>query len=158
MLTDYFVQPDLRWSHNQLLPGPDGIFRVLDDYLDKDCNSVVLTSTRLRIKNVGMRQGHIEKAEFAPLSVQSLPKIEVMSVDRRPLKWGEEQTIEVRAIMTFDRFPQGERKFAAEVKLLDNLGRQVSRFADQEPIVRFPLEVSFTPPPPLQTVVRCPGR
>ena len=133
-LSDYFAigQPDIRYTYNQL--PEDQRLLVLDHLFDANGNSVVLVSIRLRIKNTAVKQGYIDKAEFVPFNIQSLPKIEVQGIDKRVVKWGEEQTIDVRAIFTtpagFLGPPAEHKTIELEVKLFDNTGRQVGRYVD----------------------------
>ncbi len=146
-VADYFAigQPDLRYTYDQL--PEDQRFRVLDQLIDTNGNAVYLASVRLRVKNVAVKQGHIDKAEFVPFSSQTLPKIDVQGIDKRALGWGETQTIEIRALFTVPVGPIGppkERKtFEGEVKLFDNTGRQVGRYVDGL-LARMRMKADFT--------------
>ena len=71
--------------------------RVLDQFIDQKGDSVFLTSVRLRVKNVAIKHGRIEKAEFVPFTIQTRPRIEVLGVESRDLRWGEAQVVEVRS-------------------------------------------------------------
>jgi hypothetical protein len=133
-VSDYLAigQPDLRYTYDQLPENQR--FVILDQLFDKNGNAVFLASVRLRVKNVAIKQGHIDKAEFVPFTMQTLPKIDVQGVDKRGLIWGETQTIEVRALFTVAVGPIGppteHKEFEVEVRLFDNTGRQVGRYVD----------------------------
>lgn len=120
-------------SHPLRSKGTSAIWplRVLDQLLDTKGNAVRLISVRLRVKNVAIKQGHIDRAEFVPLTIQSLPRIDVQGTERS-LRWRETQTVEVRALFTEpSSAPNAEQKgFDVEVRLFDNVGRQVGRYVD----------------------------
>jgi len=68
-VSDYLTigQPDLRYTYDQL---PEDQRRVLDQLMDANGNSVFLASVRVRVKNMAVKQGYIEKAEFVPFTIQ----------------------------------------------------------------------------------------
>ena len=133
-VSDYFAigQPDIRYTYDQL--PEDQRFSILDQLIDADGNAVFLASVRARVKNLAVKQGYIDKAEFVPFGVQTLPKVEIQGVDKRSIAWGETQIIEVRALFTTRIGPAGppteDKTFEVEVRLFDNTGRQVGRYVD----------------------------
>jgi hypothetical protein len=141
-------QPDIRFDVTQ--PAESELFRELDRFVDPKGNSIYLTSIRLRVKNMAFKQGHIDRAELVPLTIQPRPRIEVLGPDKRAITWRQVQTVEVRALMTLgpefiSPGPPKQYKLELEVRLFDNTGRQVDRYVNGLD-ARITLNASFLSP------------
>jgi hypothetical protein len=124
------LEPDIRLTKAQR---PDAL-TFLDYRVNEDGDFVFLISLRLRVKNIGWRSGFIDKVEFVPLAIETIPRIEIKHIDKRPLGWRAEQNIEVRALITVRAGfvgPALEKKTVSlEVKAFDNHGHVVDRYDD----------------------------
>jgi hypothetical protein len=116
-------QPRDRFQVEQVLIHPDG-----------DSVSMFLGTIRMRVRNGAFKTGWIDRAEFVPRRIDVRPKIELLGVDRRPIRWHETAIIEVRALFTVPLAilgpPTERQRLDFEVKLFDNTGREVARFVD----------------------------
>jgi hypothetical protein len=133
-VTNYFDigQPDLRYPFEQL--PDDRRFRVLTQWTDASGNAIYLISNLLRVRNLAFKRGFVDKVEFVPFSMPTLPKVELLGVDKRPISRGETQTVEVRALVTIPFGligpPTESKTLDIEVRLFDNTGRQVGSYTD----------------------------
>jgi hypothetical protein len=126
---------------------------VLDKSVDASGNSVHLANMIFRVKNLAFRSGHIDKVEVVPYTtLRDIPKVEVVSIEKRALNWREDQTIAVRALFTFSGGilgghgqPKESKAFDLEVKLFDNFGRQLGRYQDGF-LARMIVKGKFTSP------------
>ncbi len=66
--------PDMRWAAK---PEVHGQYKT------------ELVEVRFKVRNVGLKEGALERCEVAPLGVHELPKVEVTYIDRRSISRGE---------------------------------------------------------------------
>lgn len=89
------LEPDIRYAKIQR---PDPL-TFLDQRVNEKGDFVFLVSVRAQVKNMGWRSGFIDKADFVPLAIETIPTIEIKYIDKRPIGWRDVQDIEVRALM-----------------------------------------------------------
>jgi len=84
-------QPDLRYIPS--LNRED--FTVLESKVDTDGNFVHSVRIRPKFINLSGKPGFIDKVEFVPQSIATLPEIKVTSIDKERIFWHQEKQIEI---------------------------------------------------------------
>jgi hypothetical protein len=68
----------------------------LDARQDDQGNAVFLISSKYVFKNFSLKSGYVDKVEAAPKTLDGLPIVEVVNVDKTLIGWREEKEIEIR--------------------------------------------------------------
>ena len=86
-------------------------------------------------KNNGFKEGFIDKIEIKPVGLDETPEVEVLSIDKSPLKWREKKGIrcEFRIIIDLsylakfssDVAPKGWFDFPFKAFFYDNAGKLI---------------------------------
>lgn len=93
-------------------------------------------TTKNRYKNFSFKSGYIDRVEYTPTSLDTLPEVKVAYIDKQQIGWREEKEIEIRSIMTVSlssyskALLKGNRYLELEERLYDNTGKLVSTAFD----------------------------
>jgi len=123
-------QPDLRYIPS--LNRED--FTVLESKVDTDGNFVHSVRIRPKFINLSGKPGFIDKVEFVPQSIATLPEIKVTSIDKERIFWHQEKQIEITFLMTIPtdvaKNLNTTRDLAVDqvLAVFDNTGKKVDHF------------------------------
>ncbi|MEQ1680020.1 MAG: hypothetical protein ABL950_05405 [Nitrospira sp.] len=124
------LEPDIRYTYSQL----QDPLRFLDQRVDSNGDFVFLASIKVQATNIAFTSGFIDRVEFVPLAIETIPKIEIKHLDKKSIGWRKPQEIEVRALLTIQAGligPAAERKMVAlELKSFDDRGHVIDRYDD----------------------------
>jgi len=121
------AQPDLRYIPNAGLE----TLTVLERKLDGEGNFVYSVQISPKFANLSWKPGFVDKVEFVPQSIVTLPEIKITSIDRERIFWHQEKPIEIRFLMTIPsdaaKNLNTKRELAVDQSLdvLDNTGKKV---------------------------------
>ena len=91
-----YAQPDIRY-----IPRTDSEeLTELSSAVDSAGNFVHNLRVRPKFVNYGFKPGYIDKVEFVPLTVETLPDIKITSIGKSLLRRNEEKVVEITFIMT----------------------------------------------------------
>jgi hypothetical protein len=121
------TQPDIRYISSL---GPETM-TVLESKFDGAGNFVHSVRLRPTFTNYSMKPGFIDKAEFVPQSIATLPEIKITSINKTPIFWHQKKQIEITFLMTVPTDAVNNlnttRELAMEqvLAVYDNTGRKV---------------------------------
>ncbi len=122
-----FAQPDIRY-----VPSTDSeSVTEIDSKVDSAGNFVHNLRLRPKFINVAFKSGFIDKAEFVPETIETLPDIKITSIGRTPLHWREATPVEITFIMTIPTDSLNHLNTTRELKIeqvlsvFDNTGKKV---------------------------------
>jgi hypothetical protein len=123
------AQPDIRYVASL---SPETM-TVVESKVDSAGNFVHSLRVRATFTNYSLKPGFIDKAEWVPLSIATLPDIKITSIDRSNIFWRQKKQIEITFLMTVPTDPiqhlNTTRELAMEqvLAVYDNTGRKVER-------------------------------
>jgi hypothetical protein len=127
-----FAQPDIRY-----VPSTDSeSVTEIDSKVDSAGNFVHNLRLRPKFINVAFKSGFIDKAEFVPETIETLPDIKITSIGRTPLHWHEEVPVEITFIMTIPTDSLNHLNTTRELKIeqvlsvFDNTGKKVDHLTN----------------------------
>jgi len=90
------AQPDLRY-----IPalGPESL-TVLESKVDSTGNFVHSIRLRPTFTNFSFKPGFIDKVEFVPQTIATLPENKVTGINKVPIFWHQKKQIEITLLMT----------------------------------------------------------
>jgi hypothetical protein len=121
------AQPDIRYIPSL---GPEAM-TVLDSKQDGAGNIVHHIRLRPTFTNYSFKPGFVDKVEFVPQSIATLPEIKVTSINKTFIFWHQEKQIEITFLMTIPTDPVNHinttRELAVEQVLAayDNTGKKI---------------------------------
>lgn len=83
---------------------------------------------KAKFRNKGFKSGFIDKIVVEPTGLADYPEVEVINIDKTPIKWREERVITYEVILKMDwEYVRNKSKSKYEFKLYiyDNTGKQV---------------------------------
>ncbi len=123
------LEPDIKYSSFNLND------KLIGRKIDKQNNFVYHYSITPKFKNLSFKKGFIDKVEFVPVSIETIPDVKVTSIRKTPISWRSEEDVEIQFIVTvptdFDMKVK-EKKVSTEliVNAYDNTGKKVERSTD----------------------------
>jgi hypothetical protein len=90
------AQPDIRYIPSL---GPEAM-TVLESKVDGSGNFIHSIRLRPTFTNYSIKPGFIDKAEFVPQSIATLPDVKIISIDKILIFWHQEKQIEITLLMT----------------------------------------------------------
>jgi hypothetical protein len=124
--------PDVRYVPSL----PPESMTILESKVDGAGNFVHSVRMRPTFTNFSFKPGFIDKAEFAPLTITTLPDVKITGIDKTYIFWHQKKQIEITFLMTVPTDPLNHldttRELAIDQVLVayDNTGRKISRNAD----------------------------
>lgn len=121
------VQPDIRYIPSL---GPETM-TVVESKVDGAGNFVHSVRLRPTFTNYSIKPGFIDKAEFVPLSIATLPEIKFTSINKTFIFWHQEKQIEITFLMTVPTDAINNLNTTRELAMdqvlavFDNTGRKV---------------------------------
>lgn len=127
----YFVnlEPDIKYSSFKIND------KLIGRKVDSHNNFVYYYSITPKFKNLSFKRGYVDKVEFVPLSIETIPDVKIISIRKVPISWRSEEDIEIQFIVTvptdFDMKVK-EKKVSTELVLnaFDNTGKKIERSTD----------------------------
>jgi len=122
-------QPDIRYIPSL---GPETM-TVVESKLDSAGNFVHNFRLRPTFTNYSMKPGFIDKVEFVPQSIATLPETKITSINRTFIFWHQKKRIEITFLMTVPTDAANNlnttRELAVDQALAvyDNTGKRVDR-------------------------------
>ncbi|MBT1073441.1 hypothetical protein [Pelotalea chapellei] len=123
------LEPNLKYSsfnYNDKLIGRK---------IDSKNNFLYHFSITPRFKNASFKTGYVDKVEFVPVSIETIPDVKVISIRKAPIPWRSVEDVEIQFIVTvptdFDAKLK-EKKVSTEliVNAYDNTGKKIERSTD----------------------------
>jgi hypothetical protein len=121
------VQPDIRYISRL---GPETM-TVVESKVDRAGNFVHSLRLRPWFTNYSIKPGFIDKAEFVPQSIATLPEIRITSINKTFIFWHQEKQIEITFLMTVPTDAVNNANTSRELAVdqvlavYDNTGRKV---------------------------------
>lgn len=106
----------------------------LDARQDEHGDAVFLTSKKFMFKNFSLKSGFVDKVEAAPKTLDGLPIVEVVNIDKTLIGWREEKEIEIRMKLISpmramrklsDLKPNEVKEARVELRFYDNTGKLI---------------------------------
>jgi len=123
------AQPDIRYVASL---SPEAM-TVVESKIDSAGNFVHSLRVRPTFTNYSLKPGFIDKAEWVPQSIATLPDIKITSINKSNIFWHQKKQIEITFLMTVPTDPihnlNTTRELAMEqvLAVYDNTGRKVER-------------------------------
>lgn len=121
------AQPDLRY-----VPRSDPeLMTVLETKFDSSGNLIHNLRARPTFTNYSFKPGFIDKAEFVPQTIATLPDIKVTGINKTRIFWHQEKQVEITFLMAVPtdvaNNPNSTRELAMEevLSVFDNTGKKV---------------------------------
>ncbi|PYU68833.1 MAG: hypothetical protein DMG49_15040 [Acidobacteria bacterium] len=127
-----FAQPDIRYIANT---DSESVTEI-DSKVDSAGNFVHNLRLRAKFMNVAFKSGFIDKAEFIPETIETLPDIKITGIGKTPLRWREETPVEITFIMTIPTDSLNHLNTTRELKIeqvlsvFDNTGKKVDHLTN----------------------------
>jgi hypothetical protein len=121
------AQPDLRYISNL----DAETMTILESKVDGAGNFVHSLRMRPKFTNYSFKPGFIDKAEFVPQSIATLPEIKITGINKTAIFWHQKKQIEITFLMTIPTDAihnlNTSRELAVEqvLAVFDNTGRKV---------------------------------
>jgi hypothetical protein len=121
------AQPDIRYIPTL---GPETL-AVLENKVDGSGNFVYSVRLRPKFTNFSFKPGFIDKVEFVPQSIATLPDIRITSIEKTLIYWHEEKRVEITFLMSIPIDAANDlnttRELAVDQVLaaFDNTGKKV---------------------------------
>lgn len=125
--------------------------KLIGRKIDNKNNFIYYYSITPRFKNTSFKTGYVDKVEFVPVSIETIPDVKVISIRKTPIAWRSEEDVEIQFIVTvptdFDTKLE-EKKVSTEliVNAYDNTGKKIERSTDGQ-FIRGYLKLWGTNPP-----------
>ncbi len=74
--------------------------KIVGRKIDSKNNLVYHFSITPRFKNVSYKTGYVDKVEFVPVSINTIPDVKVISIRKTPISWRSEEDVEIQFIVT----------------------------------------------------------
>jgi|GEM_PF-6168397 len=93
---------------------------------------VSLMSSRYTFKNYSVKSGYVDKIEYVPQTLESIPVVEIVHFDKEQIGWRQERTLEIkyRMIVNLNALAKAirpeTREIRVEAKLYDNTGKLIA--------------------------------
>ena len=111
-------------------------------------------TNKTRFRNLSLKTGFINEIRLSPLTTDSVFDFKVISIDKTPIRYGEEKDIEYKISLTLDaaysrKIHDTGAMFKSFLYFYDNAGNQINDDIDGQPSpYKFNFElVSATPQP-----------
>lgn len=118
--------PDLRCVCN---PGP---LRTATHVIDNQGNCLYYITLHKTLKNLSLKKGFLNDVQFSPVTTDTYAQFKLMSIDRTPIAWNEERSVEIKFGITFNKCDDLPSKFKMLLYYYDNLGNQIDRDVDDD--------------------------
>lgn len=123
------LEPDIKYSSFNLND------KLIGRKIDKQNNFVYHYSITPRFKNLSFKKGYIDKVEFVPVSIETIPDVKVTSIRKTPINWRSEEDVEIQFIVTVPTdydIKITQKKVSTEliINAFDNTGKKVERSTD----------------------------
>lgn len=122
-----YAQPDIRY-----IPKTDSEeIAELSSAVDGAGNFIHNLRVRPRFVNYGYKPGYIDKVEFVPMTVETIPDIKITSIGKTLLNHNEEKVVEITFIMTIPTNAFSHLNTTRDLKVeelisaFDNTGKKV---------------------------------
>lgn len=121
------VQPDIRYIPSF---APEA-FNVTESKVDSAGNFVHSIQIRPTFTNDSIKPGFIDRAEFVPQSIVTLPDIKITSINKTSIFWHQKKQIEITLLMTIPTDALNNLNTTRELAIdqvlntYDNTGRKV---------------------------------
>jgi hypothetical protein len=121
------AQPDIRYVASL---SPETM-TIVESKIDSEGNFVHSLRVRPTFTNYSFKPGFIDKAEWVPQSIATIPDIKITSISRSNIYWHQKKQIEITFLMTVPTDPlhnlNTTRELAMEqvLAVYDNTGRKV---------------------------------
>jgi len=117
------AEPDIRFIH-----GAGRYEQIEKKY--RDGKLLTYQKGMVPFKNFSIKSGYVDKVQFTPSALTPSVAVEVLSVEKVSLGWGEQKSIEVRWVIIDDVESEasevpGKRPFILEAQFFDNKGKQI---------------------------------
>jgi hypothetical protein len=125
-------QPDIRYIP---VLDPQSMTTV-ESTVDSAGNFIDNIKVRTTYTNFSFKPGYIDKVEFVPQSIETLPNIKVTGIDKTFIYWHQKKVIEVNFLMTTPSDPLNHANTICELKIdqvlavYDNSGKRVQLLPD----------------------------
>jgi len=127
-----FAQPDIRY-----VPSTDSeSVTEIDSKVDSAGNFVHNLRLRPKFMNVAFKSGFIDKAEFVPETIETLPDIKITGIGKTSLRRNEETPVEITFLLTIPTDSLSHLNTNRELKIeqvlsvFDNTGKKVDRLTN----------------------------
>jgi hypothetical protein len=123
------TQPDIRYIPSL---GPETMI-VTESKVDGSGNFVHYFRLRPTFTNYSIKPGFIDKAEFVPESITTLPDIKITSINKTFIYWHKPKQIEITFLMTLPTDAMNNLNTTRELAIdqvlaaYDNTGKKVDR-------------------------------
>jgi hypothetical protein len=123
------AQPDIRYVASG---GPE-MMTIVESKIDSAGHFVHSMRARPTFTNYSIKPGFIDKAEWVPLSIATLPEMKITSIEKTPILWHQKKQIEITFLMIVPTDPVNHlnttRDLAIEqiLAVYDNTGRKIER-------------------------------
>jgi len=120
--------PDIRYVSSS---SPETM-TVVESKVDAAGNFVHSVRMRPTFTNYSLKPGFIDKAEFAPQTISTLPDIKITGIDKTFIFWHQKKQIEITFLMTIPTDPINHLNTTRELGIdqvlftYDNTGRKIN--------------------------------
>jgi len=127
-----FAQPDIRYVPSI---DPEAVTEI-DSKVDSQGNFVHNLRLRPKFINVAFKSGFIDKAEFVPETIETLPDIKLTSIGKTWLRWNQETPVEITFLLTIQTDiahnlnAHRELKIEQVLAVFDNTGKKVDHLTN----------------------------
>lgn len=134
-----YAEPDIRIVSSEQLT-------TVEQKVDENRNIRMLLRSRDTYTNLSVKRGFIDKVEYTPTSLDQIPVIQVLSINKEVIGWHEEKVIEITFAMTvpMNEFitatKNGRKEIRLEQRAYDNTGKLLNRYVNGE---THPIKVAF---------------
>lgn len=134
-----YAKPDIRIVSSEQLV-------TVEQKVDEDKNIRMLMRSRDTYTNLSIKEGFIDRVEYTPTSLDQIPVIQVLSIDKEVIGWHEEKTIEITFAITipmkeFIRATKdGRKEIRLDQRAYDNTGKLLNRYVNGD---THPIRVAF---------------
>jgi hypothetical protein len=134
-----YAKPDIRIVSSEQLV-------TVEQKVDEDKNIRMLMRSRDTYTNLSIKEGFIDRVEYTPTSLDQIPAIQVLSIDKEGIGWHDEKAIEITFAITipmkeFIRATKdGRKEIRLEQRGYDNTGKLLNRYVNGD---THPIKVAF---------------
>ena len=121
------AQPDIRYITDI---GPETV-TMLESKADNNGNFVHNIRIRPTFTNYSFKPGFVDKIEFIPESIATLPEIRITSINKTPIFWHQKKQVEITFLMTVPTDAANNLDTSRELSMdqilaaYDNTGRKI---------------------------------
>lgn len=134
-----YAKPDIRVVSSEQLV-------TVEQKVDEDKNIRMLIRSTDTYTNFSIKEGFIDRVEYTPTSLDQIPAIQVLSIDKQGIGWHDKRAIEITFAITipmkeFIRATKdGRKEIRLEQRAYDNNGRLLNRYVNGD---THPIKVAF---------------